>query len=460
MRDESLFHSCLAMVALLFCISCSSPPLPRAKGAEESHACLQGSLKPCCTEKQPQKTRAYHTDLTVVGNVRLADSLGKQSVDLIESLKDSMSISFVSTRRIAPVDMQSCPEALAKILKTSGRTHSGKVLIFEDMLTRRPDKELIGDFWSKYKLKKSAKDQIRFAYSMFESSLVPKSWVTILNTCFDAVLVPDEFLVKVYRDSGVVLPMFVIPLGRDLKEFVSAPIKKDRGHPFVFANFSYCAPRKNLLKLIQAFDTAFGNNPDVQLLLCWRSFSTKTRETLFSEIAARGLENVKIEERAVDGKTYLQRFLGVDCYVNIATGEGFSIQPREAMALGIPTIVTNNTGQKTICASGLARAVPSDIEVPAQYFFPGDFGVQYQCRIEDVVEALQDVYSQYALYLQRSEKAREWAAQYRYEQLAWMYKSLIIPKKILLGAEDRVVQDGVMTSSKALYKKYRKIFRK
>jgi glycosyltransferase involved in cell wall biosynthesis len=405
-----------------------------------------------------EKPKTQRPDLTVVGNVRLADGIGRQSVDLMQSLQGSATISFLATASVPKEELNACSLTLQKILTTSGAKYPGRVLVYEDLLSWKPSNTIPQrKFWSRFKVPEKTKEQIRFAYTMFESSRAPQAWVHILNQSFDAVLVPDEFLVKVYKDSGVMIPIFVIPLGRDLKAFLDAPLKSSRGSPLIFANYSTCFPRKNLLSLVRAFGDAFGNNPDVQLQLCWRQYDAGTRNAIFSEVVARGLTNVSIEEQPVDDAAYLQRFLSADCYVNIATGEGFSNQPREAMALGIPVIVTDNTGQKTICASGLVRAVPSDVEVPALYTFPGDFGVQYQCLTSDVAAAFRDVYSHYERYLQNAKKARQWAGQYHYTKMVPLYMSLIKPKKVVLGAEDRIVQNGIVTTSKKLVRKYKKV---
>ena len=294
---------------------------------------------------------------------------------------------------------------------------------------------------------------------MFESTRIPKEWVHILNTSFDGAIVPDEFLVKVYQESGVKIPVFVIPLGRDFSRYLNAPLKETRGRPFVFANFSACNARKNQLKLVRAFGDVFGNSPEVELRMGWRWADGEVPRGILAELAARGLTNVTIDQQAFDADAYFERFQEVDCYVNIATGEGFSIQPREAMALGIPVIVTDNTGQKTICDSGLVRVVPSPYEIRALYPFPGDFGVQYQCRTEDVEEALRDVYTNYEAYLQRGAEARAWASGYHFTNMTPLYRSLVKPVRVVLGARDEIRADGtVVTASKALFRKYRSAF--
>ena len=58
---------------------------------------------------------------------------------------------------------------------------------------------------------------------------------------------------------------------------------------------------------------------------------------------------------------YIEFISTFDCYVNLSKGEGFSIPPRESLALGIPCIISDNTAHKTICDSGLVLPVTSKI---------------------------------------------------------------------------------------------------
>lgn len=402
----------------------------------------------------------HKVDLTIVGFVWGVDGEGRQAIDLMKILQKTTSMSFLRIGRISDKDLGSVSSRVRKALLTSGVKYPGRVLIHEYMLTCPPRNEIpSGEFWSRFNIPQKTKHQVRYAYTMFESTQIPVDWVHILNTSFDGAIVPDEFLVQVYKDSGVKIPIFVIPLGRDFSRYLKAPLKETKGTPFVFANFSACNARKNLLKLVRAFGDAFGNAPDVHLRLGWRWVDGDLPRSIFEEIAARGLQNVTIDQEAFDANAYFDRFLKVDCYVNIATGEGFSIQPREAMALGIPVIVTNNLGQKTICDSGLVRAVPSTHAVPALYPFPGDFGFQYQCRTSDVVDALRDVYENYETYLQKSADARKWASQYQFTKMAPLYRALIKPTNVVLGKTNEIHADGtVVTTSKRLIRAYQSAF--
>ena len=385
--------------------------------------------------------------LTVMGYVKMADGLGRQTVELIDAFKDEMSVGFVPTHRNR---LQDVPKRLHTILKRRKRP-LGKVILFEDCLWfpgHFPTKKLRGPV---------QEDQIRIAYSMVESSRIPPEWTEILNTHFDAVAVPDPFLVKVYQESGVMLPIFVVPLAIDISPFLKQSLKQKANTPFTFANLSSCVNRKNHLTLIRAFAKAFGNSDKVRLVINSRATFNKLDETLRKEIETLGLTNVHFTIDSLTKQDYLDLFQTIDCYVNLAKGEGFSIQPREAMALGIPAIVSDNTGQSTVCSSGLVVSVPSKDTEPAFYDWGAYYGNFFTCTIDDAAAAMKKVYDNYPSYLNRAEKARAWVSQYQYHALKPLYRTLIKPKKVILGDENKITEDTLTTNSSALYKKYRSI---
>lgn len=385
--------------------------------------------------------------LTVIGYVQMADGLGRQTVELIDTLKDEVTISFIPTHKKRMKGMNDVPRKVKQII--SKKNHQmGKVVVFEDCLWypgHMPYKKLQAP---------TQDDQIRIAYSMFESSKIPPEWTIILNTYFDAVVVPDPFLIPVYQASGVKLPIFVIPLGLDLSPFLKRPLKEQANTPFTFANLSSCVDRKNQLKLIRAFAKAFGNSQDVRLILNCRAAFNKLDEAITQEIEHLGLTNVEFNIESLSNADYQALFGKIDAYINISKGEGFSIQPREAMALGIPTIVTNNTGQSTICQSGLTLSVPSRIETPAYYDWGDIYGVSYDCELSDVASAMVEMRQNYSKYLSKKEAAREWVSQYQYDTIKPLYRALIKPKKVTLGNENSVTPDGIITTSETLYQKY------
>ena len=388
--------------------------------------------------------------LTVIGPVDMCDGIGRQSLDLVEALHEEISIGLMPTTRIS---LHGFKPSAYRLLKLRPKK-LGKVIVFEDSFGLQGG--------SSYKRLKTLKNehQLRIAYSMFESDRIPSEWVPIINYYFDAVVVPDACFVEVYKQSGVTVPVFSIPLGLNVEDFLAQPLKTQRNHPMVFSNLSAAVPRKNQVKLVRAFHAAFGNSPEVRLRINSRYSDLPTRNALKQEIEALGLTNIDFTEMILDKPLYVKTMEATDCYVSLSTGEGFSIQPREAMALGIPVIVTDNTGQSTICKSHLVRSVPSLDKIPAYYnWFNEVIGKAYDCSIEDAALALRDVYEHYDAYLSKGKEAREWVKQYRFTNLKPFYLSLVKPKKVTLGHENRITPEEVITDSPELYHKYRTLLK-
>lgn len=384
--------------------------------------------------------------LTVVGSVVMADGLGKQAAELIEALKDDITIGFrPHNKNIVKGDI---PDSIHDILKNRSRP-IGKVVIFEDYFGK-------DGLCFKEAIKGLKNDNyIRIAYSMFESSQIPSEWVVALNHYFDAVAVPDEFLIEVYKNSGVTIPIFELPLGLNLKQFLNVPLKINKKTPFIFANMSAAIPRKNQLKLIQAFHSAFGNSCTVKLRINSRHSDPDCAQLIKDEIHKLGVTNIEFTEMRMEKDLYFKVFQDIDCYVSLSLGEGFSIQPREAMALGIPIIITDTTGQSTICKSHLGYKIPCFNPISA--FFPefkNYYGIFYDCQIEDVTKALRDVYINYEHYLRQGLSAREWVKQYSYDQLKPLYLSLINPKQIILCKKNQITPDCLFIDSKELCNKF------
>lgn len=382
-------------------------------------------------------------DLTVIGFIHMADGIGRQSVEVMDALKDYISINFIKTRKNVKIDI---PPGVRKILHNKNK-QIGTVVLFEDLLWR-PDAE-------NFRILQTPKesDRIRIAYSMFESTRIPPEWVILMNTYFDAVAVPDAFLIEVYRNSGVNIPIFEVPLGLNLYDFLNAPLKEKIKRPLVFANFSTCIQRKNHITLVKAFSKAFGNSKDVQLLINCRYSDKETKDAVCKYIADSNSSNIIFSSLCLDNSAYFALFQTVDCYVNISKAEGFSIQPREAMALGIPVIITTNTAQTTIAKSNLVKSVSSTIEEPALFYWGAQIGTDFNCDVDDVAAALRDVYENYEQYLQKAQAARDWARQYQFENLKDYYLSLVKPKRVILGEEDKIGPDFLMTKSIELYEK-------
>lgn len=299
---------------------------------------------------------------------------------------------------------------------------------------------------------------INIAYSVLESTKIPQFWVKTLNEKFDAVVVPDEYLLNVYRGSGVRIPVFALAHPAKLDDLLALPIKRAAEIPFTFGCSAAFGPKKNFETLVQAFTQEFGNNERVCLRLHGRFGEPGCVDKIRNEIVRSGCRNIELIEGVLTRAEYVDFLRSLDCYVLISKGEGYSVTPRESCALGLPCILTDQSAQHTICLTGLVRNVRADIPEPAHYdFCDEDLGYFWGCRVEDVRAALRDVFQNYNLHVGKAAKRREWVRQYTWENLRPYYHTLARPSRIILGAHNEIGQGVITTDSLALAEKYHEI---
>lgn len=382
-------------------------------------------------------------DLTIVGYINFADGIGRQTIGLIEELKNDLSINVIPTHKNNFTDV--APDII-HIASDSFYT-PGNVAILEDLLTMGKHK---------YYHKVPKECEIKISYTMFESSEILPEWVEILNSCFDAAVVPDEFLVDVYKNSGVTIPIFVIPLGLFLEEFLTMPEKPMINEPFIFGCATDFLPRKNHILLLESFMEEFGNDPNVLLKINGRRNGGSYKE-IKEKLEHTNPSNVIFSLQSLPWQEYKDFLYSLDCYVSLAKGEGFSIIPRECLALGIPCILSNNTGQKTICSSPGVLSVTSTIEEPA--LFPhlstDPIGFNYNCEKNEVKKALREMYNNHKTFIQAAKTAgKAWVKQYLHSAIKEKYLTLIKPQKIILGTVNNIDGTTLTTNNKTLFNKY------
>lgn len=387
----------------------------------------------------------YSYDLTIVGPVTHSDGIGRISVGLIDLLKDELKINCIPTY-LNTTDLSS---EVNEVASHHDKTPGTVSILFNGLWHMHINPPLYVN---------TPNSKIKIAYSMLESSRIPSEWVQILNSFFDAVVVPDSFLVDVYKNSGVTIPIFELPIGMYLDEFFQKPKLSRVGKPFIFGTTVSCDERKNFSLLIHSFAEEFGNHKDVYLKLNSRQGDAQFYVDL---IRSLGISNIIFTHNILEKGQYIDFLNSFDCFINISKGEGFSLCPREALALGIPCILTRNSAQITICDTGLVREVSSLIPEPATYsgaFGNLPIGDFFNCTKLDVREALRDVYTNYAYYQEKAKTGPKWVSKYNWNNLKNKYLNLIKPKVIYLGNRNEINDEYLMTNSRKLYKKYKKTF--
>lgn len=407
-----------------------------------------------CSQIPAEKNRFI--DLTIIGKMGPETVEGQKVIDLVSSLHGQIEISYLPTDRVSYE--AKLPKPLLQTIIRSGIDFPGKVLFFENTL---PASEKISrkQFWAKYGLSAKDEDQIRYAYIGLESLSLPEKWVEMYNSFFDAILVSDETLRKICIRSGITVPIFLLPLGRNYGGQSKLVPRRVKRKQFVFGSIGPSVFGKNDSILVTAFAQAFKNSPDVELQLIWSEGDSSEEEKVQSIIHDERLRNVIIKRHSIKNGHVQKNLLNVDCYVDISTGIPCSFMVKEAICLGIPTILSDCLVHKTICNTNFVRKVPATVPCKKLYPFPRSCGIQYRCTQEDVQKALEDLYYHYARYTTVSCRARDWAKKYSVSRMAKNALSLVSPKRVQFGEKNRITKQGIQTSDKKLFRKYKRLFK-
>lgn len=204
----------------------------------------------------------------------------------------------------------------------------------------------------------------RLIFFFWEETAVPAATIARLNGEFDAVLVAADFVRRALINSGCHLPVFVVPLGIDhLVGPAAAPLgdlQPAAGERCRFLHVSSVFERKGPDTLLRAYLDAFTGDDPVELYI-------KTFPNPHNRIAEQlrelssGKENparVVIDEAELDAAGMLALYRSAQAMVLPTRGEGFNLPAAEALALGLPLIVTGHGAHLDFATQSNALLTP------------------------------------------------------------------------------------------------------
>ncbi len=189
---------------------------------------------------------------------------------------------------------------------------------------------------------------LRCAFFFWEESLVPAATVAALEAAFDAVLAPSRFVARALMDSGLRLPIRTVGFAPQLAACAALASRPERGHarPFTFLHVSSAFPRKGVDVLLAAWGVAFRAEDPVKLVI--KTFPNP-HNTVHDDIAALRAQDAELApivhlNMDLEGDDLRVLFLGADAMVLPSRGEGFNVPAAEAMAAGLPLLVSAEGG--------------------------------------------------------------------------------------------------------------------
>lgn len=224
------------------------------------------------------------------------------------------------------------------------------------------------------------KNPYRIAYHPWESTELKTGWLNILNEA-NEVWATSPLLADWYREMGVTRPVHTYLHGVDP---VWAPEARQISDRIRFLHVGGEALRKGASELLDAFRVAFHDKDDVELTL---------------KMMSKGLNitrvgKVNIINDSLPLADLIRLYHSHQVFVYPSWGEGFGLNPLQAMATGMPTICTAAWAPY---ANYLDPALALDsklVESPWPLSHPGKM---FQPNFDDLVDKLRFVYDHYDL---------------------------------------------------------------
>lgn len=188
----------------------------------------------------------------------------------------------------------------------------------------------------------------KIGYTMLETNGIPKEWARQCNM-MDEVWVPSTFNVDTFKNSGVHVPIYTIPLGID-PNFYNPKIRSYKHNSkYTFLTVFEWGERKAPEILLRAYNRAFDQNDDV-ILVC-KVINNDGSVNVRNELEKMNLNREGSAEIIFLYNTKFRDYempclyRSADCFVTSTRGEGWGMPILEAMACGLPVIATNWSSQ-------------------------------------------------------------------------------------------------------------------
>jgi hypothetical protein len=247
------------------------------------------------------------------------------------------------------------------------------------------------------------KGQMPCLLTMYETQYLAEGFRAALPN-FETVIVPsvqNQELFSEYHPN-----VHYVPLGVDPQTWKYVPRQTpDRYFRFLIGGRG---ARKGTDLAVKAFNTlwgkdgSWGSGPEPRLLM----------KNPVAEDYYRGDGRIEMISGRISQEEEVALYASAHCYLGPSRGEGFGLQPLQAIAQGCPTILTDAHGHKAFSRLGWGL---STTDAQSEYFIYGDSGLWWEPNLDELIEHMRAVYNNYDM----AAAAAEFASSVALEEFTW-----------------------------------------
>jgi glycosyltransferase involved in cell wall biosynthesis/Tfp pilus assembly protein PilF len=203
----------------------------------------------------------------------------------------------------------------------------------------------------------------------WEFGSLPKAWLEPFRSRVDEVWVPSHFVRRCYLQSGVPTDrVHVVPSGIDPQLYhpqaPPLPLRTSKRFKFLFVGGTI--GRKGIDILLEAYSRTFCDRDDVCLVIKDMGggsfYQGQTAQQAIALCQARpAAPAIEYIDRPLSEAEMAGLYTACDCLVHPYRGEGFGLPIAEAMACGLPVIVTGYGAALDFCNEDNAYLIPAQV---------------------------------------------------------------------------------------------------